>query len=123
MIRKIIISLAIPLIIGCSQSSPIEDFSNNTSTPPPKMVGVEVNLKDGDSIFIVDLNSTLPDTILKTSSRKSNIYMLDRGYFEVKVKNSEEKTISLSLIRDNDTIYKFNSGGPTSGCLIQLFNR
>lgn len=113
--KKLILS-ALVLVYGCSSPSEQESVSEDLKT-------TSIHLQSGDRLILIDLNGPTPDTILSTSDRVSEVEMLDRGYFELRVQNDTAKPIFLYMTRDNKTTYMFNSGAPTSGCLIQLFNK
>jgi ABC-type polysaccharide/polyol phosphate transport system ATPase subunit len=113
--KKLFLS-ALVLVYGCSSPSEQESPSEDLKT-------TSIHLQSGDRLTLIDLNGSIPDTLLVTSDRVSEVKMVDRGYFELKVQNDTEKPIELYMSRDNKITYMFNSGAPTSGCLIQLFNR
>ena len=113
--KKLILS-ALVLIYGCSSPSEQESVSEELKT-------TSIHLQSGDRLTLIDLNGSIPDTLIVTTDRLSEALMVDRGYFELRVQNDTAKPIIISMTRDNKTTYMFNSGGPTSGCLIQLFNK
>jgi len=113
--KKLILS-ALVLVYGCSSPSEQESLSEDLKT-------TSIHLQSGDRLTLIDLNGSIPDTLLSTTDRVSEVKMLDRGYFEMRVQNEQAKPIVIGMTRDNKLTYTFNSGAPTSGCLIQLFNR
>ena len=115
---KQILLCGLLLAVGCSSS---EDEVLNTAPKPLKVLS-RITFS-GDKLILVDLNESLPDTILITNDKSVNVELLDRGYFEAKVINNTQQNTSFKLVREGKTITEFNSTVTQSGCLIQFFNR
>ena len=115
---RLIFICSLLLAVGCSSS---EDEVLNSSPEPAKVL-CNVTFS-GDCLILVDLNESLPDTILVTNDKSVNVELLDRGYFEAKVVNNTQQNTSFKLVREGKTITEFNSTVTQSGCLIQFFNR
>lgn len=76
---------------------------------------------EGDGqLLIIDKNHTISDTLVKSSlNGSSDINLIIRGYYEIKVIKSTHTLISLTNARKE--IVSFN--GATNGLTLQFFNR
>lgn len=104
------------IFAGCSTPE-IEKQTAPDLYPTEKCV---LTWEGNGKLILIDKNHTLPDTIVKSNlNGTSDIDLIIRGYYELKIINCDNAFISLTNPRKEIVYFS----GATNGLTYQFFNR
>lgn len=117
-------AIFIILSMFCSCTAEDEILPIKSEKPKPEYSQVNFNIvaKNDVKIVLIDYNGTIPDTLVKTSNHNFNIYLLKRGWFELKITNPTYSENSILIKSENKEIFNHYFASQ-SGCTIQFFNK
>jgi len=129
--KKVLGLFAITLsLVSCTAESIEPTKQNIEDFKKPKYVScsIESNLSENEAtLYLIDWREKKADTILTTTKNKIDINLVERGLYEVAIRNknggTKDKFNEVTVKISNDTIYHYKTSNYSSGHSFDFFAR